>query len=519
MKIVRAVFAAVLVSISAVVYSQETAVISKQDTVASKPPKNYAQHRFHLYYGIGYANDIYTRINNDFIHNGFSCSESMEARYAWFFARKWGLSVGVGVSHFFAKGTLNIEGMIPYYDDPYFDHSGHTYDLYYRTYDLVERQHIWALEVPLQFHFEHRKGRRPGVSVGLGARGYFPIILAQSVFPQEKGYLTTAGYEEFTNTWYTDPPHFGKQETRLTPSIVKLRPSVDITADLGMIFRLCCALDMYLGLYGSYGFLNVLPEDIDKKDFITFEQGNPYTVNSLLGSNVLSEYNKYIDDNKLDWKKADEQWKRWQVGVKVGFHIKPHDRCKEKRKKHYEMKSNRYNENNNSNANNDANNSSNSNSRGNVGGRGVRDTLYVYNITPPSIYVGGDNLTQSEKENIYKLVNVLNLAKILFDLDSDVPNIENTNFVTEASKILKAEPSLRLIIEGYTCDLGSEDHNRDLATRRAEAMRSLFILQGTNPSQIETAAYTIKDPESQLNIQEQKREEHRAVIFRIYKKR
>jgi len=510
MKVVTAVFAAVLVSVSAVVYSQDaTKYEPKKDTVSNKPSKNYAQHRFHLYYGIGYANDIYTRMNNDFIHSGFSCSESMEARYSWFFARKWGLSFGVGVSHFFAKGTLNIEGMIPDYDDPYFDHSGHWYDLHYKTKDLVERQHIWALETPLQFHFEHRKGRRPGIHIGLGARGYFPIILAQSVFPQNKGYLTTAGYEEFTNTWYTDPPHFGKQETRLTPSIVKLKPSVDITADLGMIFRLCCASDLYVGIYGSYGFLNILPEDADKKDFITSEQGNPYTVNSLLGSNILNNYNKYIDDNKLDWKKANEEWKRWQVGVKVGFHIKPQDRCWNKKKTQRETKSDRYNENDNPN--------SNKNNVGNRGG-GMRDTIYVYNVTP-SIYAGGDVLTQSERENIYKLVNVLNMAKILFDLDSDVPNIENTSFITESAKILKAEPSLRLIIEGYTCDLGSEDHNRDLATRRAEAMRKLFVQQGINPSQIETAAYTIKDPESQLNIQEQKREEHRAVIFRIYKKR
>jgi hypothetical protein len=297
MKIITVVFAAVLISMSVASYSQESQVNKpNENATVEKPKKDYAQHRLHFYYGIGYANDIYTRINNEFIHNGFSCSQSLEARYAYFFARKWGLSFGAGVSQFLGKGTLNIEGMIPHYNDPAFDPSGQSYyDLYYKTNNLVEQQRIWALEVPLQFHFEHRKGRRPGISVSLGARGYFPIISAQSIFPQEKGSLMTAGYEGFTNTWYTDPPHFGKQETRLTPSIVKLRPSVDITADLGMIFRLCCAYDLYLGVYGSYGFLDILPKDADKKDIITSEQVNPYTVNSLLGSNLLSEYNNYID--------------------------------------------------------------------------------------------------------------------------------------------------------------------------------------------------------------------------------
>jgi outer membrane protein OmpA-like peptidoglycan-associated protein len=137
----------------------------------------------------------------------------------------------------------------------------------------------------------------------------------------------------------------------------------------------------------------------------------------------------------------------------------------------------------------------------------------------PQNYKGDDNLTETEKNNIYKLIEVLNTAKILFRLDSDAPKIDNTYFITESAKILKQEPSLHLIIEGYTCDLGSDEYNRDLAMRRAEAIRDLFIRQGTNASQLETAAYITKDPASQLNIQDPNREEHRAVMFRIYKKR
>ena len=497
------VITAVFINISAA-YSQEM----QMDKPNSEHTPKYAKHRFHLYYGIGYANDIYTRMNNEFIHNGFSCSQSLEAKYAYFFARKWGVSIGVGVSHFFAKGTLNINGVIPHYNDPYFDPSGQRYyDLYYQTHSLVEKQQIWALETPLQFHFEHRKGHRPGISVSLGARGYFPVILAQNTYPQEKGMLITSGYEEFTNTLYTDPPHFGKQDIRPTPSTLKLRPSVDMIADLGMIFRLGCAYDFYLGVYGSYGFMDILPKEADKTDFITPEQGNLYAVNSLLRSTVLSDYNKYIDDNKLDWKKADETWKRWQVGIKVGLHIKPHDSCRGKNKKQRDRHEAEYSH----------FKPSIGDSKSNVG-TNPRDTFYIYNVVPAN-YMGDENLTQSERDNIYKLINVLSNAKIRFNLNSDIPKIDNKNFIDEAANILKSEPSLHLIVEGYTCDLGSEDHNRNLANRRAEALRDLFLQKGTDPSQIETAAYTIKDPESQLNIQEPEREEHRSVIFRIYKKR
>ena len=73
-------------------------------------------------------------------------------------------------------------------------------------------------------------------------------------------------------------------------------------------------------------------------------------------------------------------------------------------------------------------------------------------------------------------------SKILFDLNSAVPKIENKNFVAEAAKVLQKGTSLSLIIEGYTCDLGSEAHNRDLAARRANAIRDLFVAQGVSPS-------------------------------------
>ena len=80
--------------------------------------------------------------------------------------------------------------------------------------------------------------------------------------------------------------------------------------------------DLYIGIYGGYGFMDILPKAADKKAVIAPEHNNLYTLNALLASNFLSEYNNYIQDNNLDWEKANEQWNRWYAGVKIGIHFK-----------------------------------------------------------------------------------------------------------------------------------------------------------------------------------------------------
>jgi len=299
-------------------------VVFYLSVASAQETQDYMQHRIMVAYGMGYANSIYNKTDEAFMHTNYSVSSAVEVRYAYFFRRNWGVSMGAGLSYFNAKGTLNMEGVIPHYADPAFDPSGKRYyDLRYKANNLAERQRIWALEMPLQFHFERRNasGKR-GVFAGLGVKGFFPVISTESAFQQGSGTLTLTGYEAFTDALYTDPPHFGLQEVRKTPATTKLRCSVDAIADFGGLFRVSDIFELYVGAYGSYGFMDVLPKVADKKDFITPEYNNLFFVNSLLSSNILSEYNKSVQDNHLNWKTANEKWHRWQAGIKIGMHFK-----------------------------------------------------------------------------------------------------------------------------------------------------------------------------------------------------
>jgi len=294
------------------------ALLCISGTYAQHDSENYTRHRLYLNYGMGYANTIFDKIDPSFINADYSLSSSLELRYAFFFAPKWGISLGAGVSDFSAKATLNMEGVIPHYNDPSFDPSGHQYyDLYYKTENLKEKQQIRALEIPLQFHFENRPANgKIGLFAGLGAKAYLPIITAQSVFSQADGTLTVTGYESFTDTWFTDAPHFGRQDVRTTPATVKLNYSVDAIADFGGLFRLSDACDLYAGIHAGYGLMDILPKQADKKDVITPERSNLFVINSLLATNMLAEY------NKSNLQKVDEKWNRWQAGIKIGIHFK-----------------------------------------------------------------------------------------------------------------------------------------------------------------------------------------------------
>jgi len=467
-------------------YSQDLEI--NQDN-AGESIKDYAKHRLFVYGSSGYSNNIYHRVNKSLVFDHYSYDLAFELKYAFFFAREWGVSLGAGFSRFNAKGTLNIEGMYPKYYDPGFDPSGnHYYDLHYKTNGLVEKQLIHALEVPLQFHFEHHIGKN-GIFASLGARGYFPLT-TQSKF--SKGTMNISGYEAFTDTWYIDPPHFGECEISSLPTNVKMSPySVDGIADLGGIFRISRKCDLYIGAYGSYGFMDILPKSADRKNFIIPEQNNNFAVKSLLATNFLSEYNNYIKNEKLTWKKADEKWNKWQVGIKIGLHLKLSGKKEKEKSKIIDSPPVIV----------------------------IRDTVRVVNIynMSPIVQTDDSNFTPEEKENIDKLTDLLSSGRILFNLDSDIPKIDNQNFITAASEVLKIEPSLRLIIEGYTCELGNEAHNRELAARRANAIRNLFIAQGIDSERIQTAGYTVNDPESKINIADEDLRSHRVVIFRIVK--
>jgi outer membrane protein OmpA-like peptidoglycan-associated protein len=467
---------------------------------------SFCPHHINVHVGEAWTNNIYKRVG---ITQYYSHSTMLDVDYAYFFNEHWGLSLGVGLNRLAAKASISKSGVIPDFDVAY-DHAfdqpvtyDPNYDLYYDAHGLKEKEVVWAVEVPLKAHFDWRFDGRNGIYAALGVQGYFPIKAFNKY--KGEGSVNTMGYEALYNQWYMQHLENGeiKMENHFPDAAytgrgknVKMRPSVDLVADFGGVFALNKVVDFYLGAYCKYGFLNILPKE--KTSLIGMNDQGEVMFQGTLGSDMLD---LAYQNNEI--KKGKTKWNLLQIGLKAGFHFKACATPAEKSKKQIEKEI-----------------LDELKKKSNEPIIIKQDPQYIY-IVPVCDQMNEDDdyLTPEDKAAINELSDVLSKTKILFDLDKDIPKISDYNDnINRTVAILKSNPQLKLIVEGYTCDLGSEEHNRDLAQRRANNVRKLFIQKGVNPDQIETASYTVNDPQNRQNITDPSREEHRAAIFRIVKR-
>lgn len=471
-------------------------------------PENYetssfCPHHVNVHVGEAWTNNIYRRAG---LNQYYSHSTMLDVDYAYFFNEHWGLSIGTGLNRIGAKASISKSGVISDYNvlnDQTFS-PDHNYDLHYEANGLREKEVVWAVEIPLKAHFDWRFDGRNGIYAALGLQAYIPLK-AYNKYNGE-GSVTTSGYEADYNQWYIRhyeeallkmDNHFGLGSYTGKGRNVKMRASVDIVADFGGVFAIGKTTDFYIGTYCKYGFLDILPKT--KTSLIGNSSNSSVPqFNGTLGSDILEQ--AYQNG---DIKKNQTKWNLLQVGVKVGFHFKCCATPQEKSRKDIEKEI-----------------LEELKKKANEPIIIKQDPQYIY-IVPVCDQLNDDDdyLTPEDKAAINELSDVLSKTKILFDLDKDIPKISDYNDnINRTVAILKANPSLKLIVEGYTCDLGSEQHNRDLAQRRANNVRNLFIQKGVSPDQIETASYTVNDPQNKQNITDPSREEHRAAIFRIVKR-
>ena len=491
--------------------SATTATAAPVDTTAKA--KDYCPHRIWTNFGTAWSNDIYKRL--DKVDQKYAIGNVLEVGYSYFFHPNMGVGLGVGISRLSAKALMGNDGSIPVNDKAYIPvgeydpKTAYSYDLSFDSKDFVEKQGIWAIEVPLTFQFEKRLGdtKRHGIFASLGVRGYFPIS-AKTKFAGKD--VQIWGYDPYlNNTWKVGmPKHFEDIQMGDKSQKSKMRPSVDLAGEFGGLINLTRAADLYLGIYATYGFMDILPKE--KVSYVQREGED--AVQGILNSNSLEAYNASPNKDK----DISEKWNLLQVGVKVGLRFNTchqakqslrddkRDLVKEVEELKEAVKALK----------DDANDpEKKKNKKGN-------EPVYII-----PIYAGGNNPNDkasnagnggdlSTDPDAIKLADILSKALIYFPLDKDIPidSKKANKAVDDAMQILAKRPDIKIVLSGYTCKLGTHDHNVDLGHRRAERIRDMFISRGANSKQITTENFTSQDyPAGMFSTLE----EARTVIIKI----
>ena len=85
--------------------------------------------------------------------------------------------------------------------------------------------------------------------------------------------------------------------------------------------------------------------------------------------------------------------------------------------------------------------------------------------------------------------NRLNMPVIYFKYDSDVLVSSETANLDKIARYLSDKPELGLVIEGHCDQRGTEEYNRALGERRANAIRAYLVKRGVADHKIKTVSY------------------------------
>jgi len=83
---------------------------------------------------------------------------------------------------------------------------------------------------------------------------------------------------------------------------------------------------------------------------------------------------------------------------------------------------------------------------------------------------------------------------VLFATDSDVLRPGAIDKLRPLASYLRANPGIRVAIDGYTDSRGSDAHNQDLSERRAASVRSAFDAMGVTRARFSVAGHGERDP-------------------------
>jgi len=99
-----------------------------------------------------------------------------------------------------------------------------------------------------------------------------------------------------------------------------------------------------------------------------------------------------------------------------------------------------------------------------------------------------------------------------FDFDRSLLRPDALRVLDDVVTAMNANPSLRLQIEGHTCNIGTAEYNVALSERRAHSVRDYLISRGIAANRLTTVAYGEERPRHDNTAEETRRLNRRAAL-------
>src|SRR5262245_12062752 len=121
---------------------------------------------------------------------------------------------------------------------------------------------------------------------------------------------------------------------------------------------------------------------------------------------------------------------------------------------------------------------------------------------------GGAERSSAEPEVIHKV----SFEDVAFDFDKYTLKPDTFALLDQAVKVLEQNPTLRIKIEGYSCNIGTVKYNLALGKRRANAVRQYLTRHGIAANRLTTVSFGESQPKYDNSKKETRRLNRRAAL-------
>lgn len=113
-------------------------------------------------------------------------------------------------------------------------------------------------------------------------------------------------------------------------------------------------------------------------------------------------------------------------------------------------------------------------------------------VTPPTV----EEKIEVEEPSVRgeEFISIPELQNVYFEFDKfDLTN-EAKEILRKNADYLIANPQYEILVEGHTCECGSNEYNLGLGQKRASAVRDYYINLGVKANRIATISYGEEKP-------------------------